>query len=136
MLNLTIAGYRRGNVFAIGSDEFDTLITTLTPTDYRVFRFVHANFAVEQVLYPLYAEYGIDVLLLDSCSLGNLEELAELFNAVVITTHKVALSKQVVNEPQIQPMLDDYLEQARQRGKREGTISIEEVRQRLGIHVK
>ncbi len=27
----------------------------------------------------------------------------------------------------------DYLEQARQRGKREGTISIEEVRRRLGI---
>ncbi|MEW5957095.1 MAG: hypothetical protein AB1801_05180 [Chloroflexota bacterium] len=27
----------------------------------------------------------------------------------------------------------DYLEQARQRGKREGTIPIEEVRQRLGL---
>jgi len=27
----------------------------------------------------------------------------------------------------------DYLEQARQRGKREGTIPIEEVRRRLGI---
>ncbi len=27
----------------------------------------------------------------------------------------------------------DYLEQARQRGKQEGTISIEEVRRRLGI---
>ena len=30
----------------------------------------------------------------------------------------------------------DYLEQARQRGKREGTIPIEEVRRRLGISME
>ncbi len=87
MLDSTIAGYKRSNVFTVDKNEFARLSVELANAPYRAFRFVNSNFEVTQVLYPLYAEYGIDVLLVENCNFGNLVELAKEFNAVIVTTN-------------------------------------------------
>jgi hypothetical protein len=89
MLSLTIAGYRRGQMVRINQEEFDQLRAEVAKTKHRAFHFSHfCQGLVDEVIYPLHANYGIDILILEDNQLESITELAEFLNVAIVILEK------------------------------------------------